>query len=170
MTRDEKTGQYLRTDPVGRFHESYIPEPNTGCWLWAENVNRDGYGKFYDGTRTVLAHRYSFSLTHPQFDVTKCVLHTCDIPGCVNPDHLYLGTVLDNNNDKARRNRGIKSRRRLPIGVVPSNGRDNGRFAARAYCAGKAYYVGTFDSPEEAGSAAAAKRAQLWEGLSRDRL
>jgi hypothetical protein len=82
------------------FMSQVYPEPNTGCWLWAGGLTK-GYGqlnpKSHNGFQ--YAHRYSYFLHHGEFDRTKLLCHTCDVPACVNPDHLYLGTHKDNTRD-----------------------------------------------------------------------
>lgn len=76
------------------FADKFSPEPNTGCWLWCACVDAQGYGKL--GPR--LAHRASWTL-HFGDPGDLHVLHACDNPSCVNPDHLFLGTNLDNIKD-----------------------------------------------------------------------
>lgn len=74
------------------------------CWLWQGPLNRKGYGEaFYQGSNR-LAHRVAWALTHGDMP-TLCVLHKCDNPICVRPDHLFLGTRADNNRDMATKNR-----------------------------------------------------------------
>ena len=53
----------------------------------------------------ILAHRFSYELHYGKFDKSLCVLHKCDNPPCVAPDHLFLGTKADNNKDRDRKNR-----------------------------------------------------------------
>jgi len=71
------------------------------CWIYNGYLDRDGYGIF-DGYRT---HRIAYFLRNGTFDPTMFVLHNCDIRNCINPDHLYLGTHLDNMKDRYDRNR-----------------------------------------------------------------
>jgi len=77
------------------------------CWEWKASRNRDGYGQFWIGHMFIAAHRYSWELSRgclvPE---DKMILHLCDNPGCVNPDHLYCGTQSDNMRD--RHERGLK--------------------------------------------------------------
>lgn len=78
-----------------------IPEPNTGCWLWERQVDKDGYGQFrarYPGPWTK-AHRASFEAHKGSVPDGLGVLHTCNMRCCVNPDHLYAGTQKDNVRD-----------------------------------------------------------------------
>jgi hypothetical protein len=91
-----------------RFEEKYTPEPNTGCWLWIGAMAPGGYGKMRIGGRKVtptLAHRVSYALHFGPFPDSLDVLHRCDQPVCVNPDHLFLGTQSDNNADRHRKGR-----------------------------------------------------------------
>lgn len=83
--------------------EKWIPEPNSGCWLWIASVNNDGYGFFGMGGRTMSAHRASWILHRGAIPKGKYVLHKCDVRQCVNPDHLYLGTQFDNMRDASIR-------------------------------------------------------------------
>lgn len=90
------------------------PEPMSGCWLWTGCVNHAGYGVMSaPGTRERLAHRVAFTVAHGPIPDGLCVLHRCDVPSCINPAHLFLGTRAVNNADrdaKGRRNqaRGVR--------------------------------------------------------------
>ena len=82
--------------------ENYIPEPNTGCWLWLGLLDKDGYGRVYDASgKHVFAHRlfYSYFIGEIPDDLT--IDHKCFLPCCVNPEHLCLAT----HNENARRQR-----------------------------------------------------------------
>lgn len=100
-----------------RFHSKYIPEPNTGCWLWTGAKNNCGYGRVMRRSKYIGAHRYSYELHCKKFDASMHVLHKCDVTLCVNPEHLFLGTQADNMADCKR-----KGRHRH----VPSRGMKNG--------------------------------------------
>lgn len=90
---------------LSRFEAKYIPEPNSGCWLWTAGVDSSGYGTFiYDG-RTLGAHRVSFMLHRGVIPGGLLVCHTCDVRVCVNPNHLFLGTIQDNIDDRDRKGR-----------------------------------------------------------------
>ncbi len=86
------------------FLENVFPEPNTGCWLWAGGRAKNGYGSFQLGGLNT-AHRYSYFFYKGDFDQSLHILHKCDNPGCVNPDHLFSGTHQDNMDDKNRKGR-----------------------------------------------------------------
>ena len=88
-----------------RFHKKYIPEPMSGCWLWEGSANEDGYGYISKKNIIVYAHRVSWELHRGPIPEGLCVLHTCDTPACVNPDHLWLGTHTDNVRDSVKKGR-----------------------------------------------------------------
>ena len=74
-------------------------QKSDSCWLWTAYRTSFGYGQFGLGKRLVYAHRISWVLKHGDLDRGKCVLHHCDNASCVNPSHLFLGTLFDNNRD-----------------------------------------------------------------------
>jgi hypothetical protein len=88
-----------------RIYDYSIPEPNSGCWLWVGSLNACGYGTMGYKRKSQLAHRVSFSVFIGRFPKNKKVLHWCDTPCCVNPEHLFIGTQKDNVHDMERKNR-----------------------------------------------------------------
>lgn len=90
---------------IERFESNVFPEPNTGCFLWAGyQRKKQGYGGFSWSGKMELAHRVSFALYKGPIK-GRHVLHSCDNPGCVNPDHLFLGTHHDNMTDMKNKGR-----------------------------------------------------------------
>lgn len=87
------------------FMERFIPEPNSGCWLWLGPVNWDNYGTMTLRGRGIGAHRFSWLIHRGQIPEGMRVLHKCDVRCCVNPDHLFLGTQIDNIHDMIAKNR-----------------------------------------------------------------
>lgn len=83
-----------------RFLNKIIPEPNSGCWLWDAAISNN-YGHYNNKG----AHRVSYETFKGPIPKGLHVLHKCDVPSCVNPDHLFLGTPLDNMIDKVRKGR-----------------------------------------------------------------
>lgn len=93
------------TPLAARFEQSYIPEPNSGCWLWDATCDADGYGRIRRDGSTERAHRVSWSLYRGDLPDGVHVLHRCDTPQCVNPNHLFLGDNAKNIEDKRMKGR-----------------------------------------------------------------
>lgn len=95
-----------------RFEAKFIPEPNSGCWLWeGSDDGCDGYGRFrWSSNRCMSAHRAAWCLYKDDIPYGEDVLHRCDNPACVNPDHLFLGDHSDNMRDMVKKGRGNKVR------------------------------------------------------------
>lgn len=88
-----------------------------GCWAWTGALNQKGYGRFFHRGQSFGAHRIAFALgKNTALPGSIFICHRCDNPACVNPDHLFLGTANDNNQDMK-----AKGRAKGPTGL--SNGR-----------------------------------------------
>jgi hypothetical protein len=96
---------------LARFWSKVDKSGPNGCWVWTRARYKSGYGAFGVGSRTLKtrkrlrAHRLSYELAHGPIPEGLCVLHHCDNRLCVNPSHLFLGTVVDNNIDMKRKGR-----------------------------------------------------------------
>ncbi len=91
----------------GDFTEAFwsFVEKTSFCWLWRGKRFRNGYGRVSYKGKTKDAHRIAFELTKGVIPKKLFVLHSCDNPPCVNPDHLRTGTIQDNIQDRVKRNR-----------------------------------------------------------------
>jgi hypothetical protein len=90
-----------------RFEAKFIPEPNSGCWLWLAALWGD-YGTFWLNGKGELAHRASYEIYIDKPPADLFVLHSCDNRLCVNPEHLFLGTAGDNARDRDSKSRQAK--------------------------------------------------------------
>lgn len=94
--------------------DHYIPEPNSGCWLWLGFDNGGGYGRLWkkiNGKRTLVsAHREMWEQTFGKIPHGMIVCHKCDVKPCINPSHLFVGTYADNMRDMIQKNRRAKAK------------------------------------------------------------
>ena len=94
------------TEIAARIMERILPEPNCGCWLWTgDKSGKMGYGRLMYQGRTRAAHRVAYQIFRGPITDGLLVCHRCDVPLCVNPDHLFLGTYTDNSDDMIRKGR-----------------------------------------------------------------
>jgi len=97
---------------VDRFWSKF-KRPKGKCWNWLASLDTSGYGLIREshGSRncstTHKAHRLSWMLFNGPIPDGLYVLHKCDNPKCVNPGHLFLGTALDNAQDRDKKGRFV---------------------------------------------------------------
>ena len=78
------------------------------CWEWRGTIGNKGYGQFKIGKKNYISHRVSYMITHPDEDISNLLIcHSCDNPGCVNPEHLWSGTHMDNMIDRDNKGRTL---------------------------------------------------------------
>ena len=101
---------------LSRFMEKFIPEPMSGCWLWVGTVSKNGYAEIYSTEKKKNIRASRFSIEHFKGitlgKLSAC--HKCDTPTCVNPDHLFAGTAVDNAIDMINKGRAPKIFGRTP--------------------------------------------------------
>ena len=105
-----------KRNPVVRFLEKTAVDER-GCHIWQSTIHRDGYGKFWFKGANPQAHRVAYTLFKGEIPDGMCVLHKCDVRKCVNPEHLFLGSLLDNIADMDTKGRR-KTRAVLHVGQV----------------------------------------------------
>lgn len=101
-----------KTDTRKRFlsYVEFIPE--SSCYHWVgRTFGKNPYGAFWLDGNNCLAHRVAWELRFGKILKGLCVCHTCDNPKCVRTEHMFLGTIAENNADKQRKNRQAKGER-----------------------------------------------------------
>jgi hypothetical protein len=102
--------KYHRKAPMEERFWAQV-QKSDGCWLWNGTIDKDGYGYICEGgsaskgAKYKRCHRVSWELAYGPVPKGQNVLHTCDNPACVNPEHLFLGTHKANAEDRNAKGR-----------------------------------------------------------------
>lgn len=102
------------TNTRERFDAKWMPEPNTGCWLWTGRLNSKGYGRIRVDGHQKRAHRVSWEMHRHPIPDGLVIDHTCRVRSCVNPDHLRVVTPR--------------------VNAIENSGSVSARYLARATC------------------------------------
>ena len=87
--------------------EKHVNIDENGCHLFTGCLNHDGYGRIGKDGKNVYVHREVFRKHNPEIEMTGVIMHSCDTPNCVNPEHLKHGTVADNIADMVAKGRRV---------------------------------------------------------------
>lgn len=102
-----------------RFYAFFVA--GDGCWEWSGGRFERGYGAFEGSSGSRRAHRVSWELHRGPIPDGLKVLHRCDNPPCVNPDHLFLGDDVDNAADMTAKGRGRIGQRNGRAKLTPED-------------------------------------------------
>lgn len=107
MNAEKGTKGFKSRSLEERFWEKVDKRGPDECWLWKAGRDRNGYGHIGVGKgRSTRAHRVSWELANgSEIPVGLLACHTCDNPPCVNPAHIFIGTMADNLQDASAKGR-----------------------------------------------------------------
>ena len=101
---------------IDRFWAKVEKKDKDSCWEWTAYRDKDGYGQLgFIGKSPWKAHRISWFLHSGEIPAGMLICHHCDNPGCVNPNHLFLGTQTDNLQDASKKGR-VKNNYKILVG------------------------------------------------------
>jgi hypothetical protein len=101
----------MKLEPIDieRFQRKVLKAD--GCWGWRGSRTHNGYGEVRVRGIAVRAHRFAWIMHFGPIPDGLWVLHKCDVPSCTNPEHLFLGTRMDNSQDKLSKGREARGER-----------------------------------------------------------
>ena len=101
----ENMVQFRYTRSLNRFWSKVNIKGTNDCWIWLGAKHLNNYGAFSSNHVIYLAHRFAYEISKYPIPKGKWVLHTCDNPSCVNPNHLFLGNCQLNHDDMVSKKR-----------------------------------------------------------------
>lgn len=105
-SKEKETLWKFTPKDIARFWVKVNKRTDDECWMWLGATSKvNGYGQFGFKGRSYCAHRMSYRINRGNFDPELKVCHSCDVKGCVNPNHLWLGTQTDNMRDCKKKGR-----------------------------------------------------------------
>lgn len=108
----------MRKHIIDRLMEKTKVDADTGCWEWTGGKAGNGYGNIWYNGKLTYTHRLSYELFTGEIPAGLFILHKCDNPACINPDHLWAGTAKENSIDCVQ-----KGRDNPPHHIGEKNGR-----------------------------------------------
>lgn len=113
----------MTQDEINKHSNKFEREPMSGCWLWTAAVDKHGYGMLWNGKFMDRAHRMFYAAHTGESIAGMNVLHGCDNPSCVNPNHLHSGTQAQNMKERTLRGRsGRKINQQIADAICASEG------------------------------------------------
>lgn len=97
----------ISDDDYNRYWSKVETGDENECWVWIAGFKND-YGGFYCKGKDYLAHVFSYLIHKGPIEKGLCVCHSCDNTKCVNPSHLFTGTIKDNMIDRHNKDRQAK--------------------------------------------------------------
>lgn len=126
------------------------------CWKWKGHHFQSGYGHYSFHQKAYRSHRVSFFICNGEIPEGMIVCHKCDNPGCVNPQHLFLGTPKDNTHDMMKKGRLVRTREKHKdstskyAGISFRKEKKSKKWRARIMRNYQTVWKGEFDSEEDA--------------------
>jgi hypothetical protein len=112
-----------------RFEQGVDKRGEDECWPWKKARVTDGYGTIQSASQPFATHRLAWEIKNGAIPPGMCIMHTCDNPPCCNPNHLVLGTSLDNVKDMVNKKRGSVTLSKEQVEAIKIDPRTQRRIA-----------------------------------------